>query len=79
MDRQPTSQHQFPITRDAKSFSRQATNRLKGISDEHRAIIEATQPYHAHDDGSGRPQALIVLNTCRIATSIGHVEATFSA
>jgi hypothetical protein len=60
--RQSTSKHQFPITRDAGSFSRQAANQLRGLSDEHRAIIEAAQPYHARDDGSGRPQALVVLN-----------------
>lgn len=61
-DQQPTSQHQFPITRDAKDFLGQAKNRLKGLSDEHRAIIESAQPYNTRDDGSGRPQALVVLN-----------------
>jgi hypothetical protein len=59
---QSTTQHQFPITRDANTFSKQASQRLKGLSDEHRAIIEAAQPYQARDDGSGRPQALVVLN-----------------
>ena len=58
----PSSSHQFPITRDAENFLRQAKHRLKGVSDEHRAIIEEAQPYDARDDGSERPQALVVLN-----------------
>jgi hypothetical protein len=59
---QPTTDHQFPITETAASFTKQAKRRLESVSEPHRAIIEAAQPYHERNDGSGKPQALVVLN-----------------
>lgn len=41
----PTIQTQFPIYESLEAFGRNIDRRLPGVSDEHRAAVEALQPY----------------------------------